>query len=316
MWPTTPALERDLAAVVARLRRSTVAVLPAARARGGPGGAAATIGAGIVWSADGHVVTNAHVARADVVRVALADGRQAPGRVVARDARRDLALLQVEHDDLEPALPGRPAEARSGEVVIAHGHPLGVRDASAIGILHAGPATGARRPGRVGTLPAGALPAAVLLQADIRLAPGNSGGPLADVHGRVLGVNTLIANGMGVAVSIDEVRHLEAMVAPRPRLGVTLRPVAVREGGAAAPPRTASLVLAVEPDGAAARGGLRPGDVVLGTTAAALDGPEALLDALRAAGGGGTLPLVIGRDGRRLTLDLRLPAATAPRRAA
>jgi serine protease Do len=107
--------------------------------------------------------------------------------VTARDPRRDLATIAIVPDGtpLVPATLGHPTDLRTGAVVIALGHPLGITHAIALGVVHVVETRrGAPR----------------WIHADIRLAPGNSGGPLADVRGRVVGVNTLIAGGLGVAV--------------------------------------------------------------------------------------------------------------------
>ena len=184
-------LERDLAAVGAALRAATVIVRPpdAPRSDGR--------GAGLVWSDDGTIVTNAHVAAGSTAQVTLADGRSAPARVVARDHRHDLAVLQADRALLGApplAVPafGDPRALRAGELVVALGHPLGVTHALALGVVHEAP-DGAHGP---------------WLRANVRLAPGNSGGPLADARGRIVGVNAMIVNGLGVAVSIDAVRRL------------------------------------------------------------------------------------------------------------
>lgn len=198
-----PALAGDLAAVAARLRAVTVTVHAGAPTRRGL--RASGHGSGVVWRADGLVVTNAHVARTAHGVVTLADGRRLAARTVARDPARDLALLALDTvppDGLTAAVPGAPAALRPGAVILALGHPLGHANALAAGIVHAaGDAApppwlrGRGRPVRV-------------VQADVRLLPGNSGGPLADAAGRVVGINAMVVAGLGVAVSVDEVHDL------------------------------------------------------------------------------------------------------------
>jgi serine protease Do len=143
-------------------------------------------GAGVVWLRSGLVVTNAHVAAGPTAEVILPDGRALAARLVARDPRRDLAALTVAATDLPAALRADARGLRAGELVIALGHPLGVAYAAALGVVHRAP-SGARGPGG-------------WLHADIRLAPGNSGGPLADTAGRVVGINAMIVGGLGIAV--------------------------------------------------------------------------------------------------------------------
>jgi len=175
-----PALEGALGDVAERLRQVTVHVRAAGRS------AWAGAGAGVIWLRHGLVVTNAHVATAAGAEVVLPDGRALPARLVARDPRRDLAALAVAMDDQLPALRADARGLRPGELVVAVGHPLGVAYAAALGIVHRAPSD-ERGPGG-------------WLQADIRLAPGNSGGPLADAAGRIVGINAMIVGGLGIAV--------------------------------------------------------------------------------------------------------------------
>lgn len=184
---TTEPLGRELAELASVLRRSTVEV----QTRG------AGAGSGIIWQANGLIVTNAHVARADRATIVLSDGRAFDGVVTARDPRRDLATIAIDVGSavLPAATIGHPTDLRTGDVVVALGHPLGITGALALGVVHM---VEVRRGGPR------------WIRADIRLAPGNSGGPLADAHGRVVGVNTLIAGGLGVAVPVTRVARFLA----------------------------------------------------------------------------------------------------------
>lgn len=156
-----------------RLRRSTVQILN----RGGGG-------SGIVWDSAGHILTNSHVLRGDEVWVVDSQGRRSWARVIRRDGSRDLALLET-HTGLEPAAFGDSNLVRAGQFAIAVGNPLGLPGAVASGIVHA--AGGSE-----------------WIEADVRLAPGNSGGMLADAEGRVIGVNTMVFRGLGLAIPSNE----------------------------------------------------------------------------------------------------------------
>jgi serine protease Do len=212
-----------------RLRRSTVRVI-SGRRQG--------FGSGVIWNAGGLILTNAHVATRAESQVELWDGRRFSARVKSRDPRRDLATLQISAPDLEPATAGDSAAVRAGELVIAVGNPMGFAGAVSTGVVHS-----------TGQLPGMGRQNWIL--ANVRLAPGNSGGPLADAQGRVIGINTAIVNGLGVAApsnaAADFLRN-----GPRASLGVTLRPVPV-----------GLLILEVEEGSAAALASLRPGDVLL-----------------------------------------------------
>lgn len=149
------------------------------RGHGRGSSAGAPAGAGVVWRADGLILTNAHVAKG-AVSVVLPDRRVLPARLAARDVEHDLAALVVEATGLSAAEIGDSDALRVGELVLAVGNPLGVVRALSAGLVHA---TGRR-----------------FIQADLRLAPGNSGGPLADARGRVVGLNAMIVGGLAVAV--------------------------------------------------------------------------------------------------------------------
>jgi serine protease Do len=188
--------------VAERLRRSTVRVECCGREAGG--------GSGVIRTEGGLIVTNAHVARTGRPSVELWDGRRFAAEVTARDLSRDLALLRIGAAGLPAAEFGDSASLRPGEIVVAVGNPLGFTGAVSTGVVHSvGPIRGMGRHDWV--------------RASVRLAPGNSGGPLADARGRVVGINTAIVHGLGVAVPGDAVETYvhEAM---RPRLGLSLRP--------------------------------------------------------------------------------------------
>lgn len=180
----------------ARLRASVVAIVDDSRRRGGHG-------AGIAWrGGDGdRFVTSAHVVSKKKVVVVTPDGRAVPGTVVARDAARDLAVVHAP-DARVPAVTTRdPRALRPGCFVFAVGHPMGVREAVSIGVLQAVRAL----PEGYGLNGTGSLP---WVQADIRLAPGNSGGPIADVEGNVIGVSAMIVSGLALAVPAPDVEQL------------------------------------------------------------------------------------------------------------
>lgn len=172
-----------LARIADRLREMTVEI-------SGPGGG----GAGILWAPD-LIVTNAHVARAPRVRVGFADDRQVEASLIASDRRADLALLRVPPVEIAPAASTDSDTLRVGALVVAVGHPLGLRRTLTAGVVHGFP------PSRSGSR---------WIQADLRLAPGNSGGPLADTTGRVVGINTMIAGGLALAIPINDVRRFVA----------------------------------------------------------------------------------------------------------
>lgn len=217
--------------VAERLRRSTVSVMSG---RDGSG-------SGVIWNRDGLIVTNAHVARSQRnLGVTLWDGRKYPARLLASDVRRDVATLKIEAPDLDAAGPLDSARLRPGELVVAIGNPLGFSGALSTGTVHA---VGAVR----------GLGTQRWVQANVRLAPGNSGGPLADAHGRVAGINTMVVSGgLGLAVPSEAITRFIEHGPDAARLGVTVQPV--KPAGL--------LLLEVDPDSPAGRASLLPGDIL------------------------------------------------------
>ena len=171
----------DLGSLADRLRRRTVEVTSAGHAAG----------AGVVW-APGWIVTNAHVIRHPRVAVRFAEGRCEDGVVVANDRKADLAVLRVPDAGPAAAIADVSDTLRVGSIVVAVGHPFGMRGAFTAGIVHAvGPITSGGRS---------------WIQADLKLAPGNSGGPLADARGRLRGLNAMTVGNLALAIPVSEVR--------------------------------------------------------------------------------------------------------------
>ena len=257
---------RGFGEIAERLRRCTAQVFAGER-RGA--------GSGVVWNAGGLILTNAHVARTPTPRVELWDGRRFDARVAARDSRRDLAALRIPAQGLEAATPGDPSSLCPGDLVLAIGNPLGFVGALSTGVVHSiGPLPGMGR-GR-------------WIRATVRLAPGNSGGLLADAQGRVVGINTAIVNGLGVAAPVSAAMDFLERGA-RPALGVTLRPLPL-----------GLLILELESVGAAAGASLLPGDVLLSSLDELNDALDSGQDVLR-------LRFLRGDSRRVREVSVRLP---------
>jgi serine protease Do len=277
--------------IAERLRRSTVVIHAGRRGSG----------SGVIWSHDGLLITNAHVARPDSLgardarlAVELWDGRTLDARVVSRDRRRDLAALRVPASGLPAATPADSSRLRPGELAIAVGNPLGFVGALTTGVVHA-----------LGPLPG--LGPQQWVQAAIRLAPGNSGGPLADARGHVIGINTMVAGGLALAVPSNAVSQFTTAGPSDTWLGVTLRPVRISRGGGSA---FGLLVLEVAAGSPAGSASLLPGDILLGADSQAFSSLEDLAQSLEATGraGPGLLRLDFLRDSpsnvRRVTVRL------------
>lgn len=229
----------DFGEISEKLRRSTVLVHAGDRGSG----------SGVIWRDDGLIVTNAHVVRGSRTRVQLWDGREFDARVASRDPRADLAALRVDAQDLPAPQIADSSQLRPGELAIAIGNPLGFVGALTTGVIHAiGPLRG--------------FGSRNWVQANVRLAPGNSGGPLADARGRVIGINTMVAGRLALAIPSNVVSQFLLAGPGDAWLGVTLHPVRVpRRGGDA----FGLVILEVEPQSPAERASLLPGDILLGT---------------------------------------------------
>jgi serine protease Do len=250
--------------IAEQLRRSTVLVHSGGRGAG----------SGVIWSSDGLVVTNAHVVRGSRVSVQLWDGREFEAVIRSRDPRRDLAQLHIEAADLPAASAADSSRLRPGELAIAIGNPMGFVGALATGVIHAvGPLRGLGRQ--------------TWVQADVRLAPGNSGGPLANAHGHVVGINTMVAGGLALAIPSNAVRDFLSAGPASAWLGVTVHPAHIpRSAGAS---KTFGLVvLEVEAGSPADSASLMPGDILLGTEEKPFSAIEDLAGALQ-----GTSPRVL-----------------------
>jgi serine protease Do len=149
-------------------------------------------GAGVIWDEDGLVVTNYHVIRGSTPRISLLDGRERKAEVIARARQLDLALLKIEMPADQAAVSAADSrQLRIGQFVLALGHPWGQIASLSAGIISS-----------LGSIKLGWRGRKVpVIRTDARLAPGNSGGPLLDAGGRVIGINSMIMGGdLGVAI--------------------------------------------------------------------------------------------------------------------
>jgi serine protease Do len=243
--------------IAEQLRRSTVLIHSGGRGAG----------SGVIWSSDGLVVTNAHVVRGSRVNVQLWDGREFEAAIGSRDSRRDLAQLRINAANLPAASAGDSSAVRPGELAIAIGNPMGFVGALATGVIHAvGPLRGLGRQSWV--------------QADVRLAPGNSGGPLANAHGKIVGINTMVAGRLALAIPSNSVRDFLSAGPANAWLGVTVHPALIpRSAGAG---KTFGLVvLEVEPGSPADLASLMPGDILIGAEEKSFAAIEDLASALQ-----------------------------------
>jgi serine protease Do len=218
------------------------------------------IGSGFIISADGYVLTNAHVIEgADEVYVTLTDKREFKAKVIGSDSRTDVALVKIEGNNL-PRLPiGDSSKIRVGEWVIAIGSPFGFDNTVTAGVISA-------KARDVGDY-------VLMIQTDVAVNQGNSGGPLINLRGEVIGINSMIYGnaylGISFAVPIDEAMHVVEQLkttgkVTRGRIGVQIGEVTKDVAESLGMNKAqGALVRRVEPGTPAEKGGMKPGDIIL-----------------------------------------------------
>ncbi len=261
-------------------------------------------GSGVILQADGLVLTNAHVVdQIDRVTVGLENGQRVEGRVVGLDKLTDLAVVRLVGAGPWPVAPlGNSDALQVGDWAIAVGNPFGLDNTVTLGII----SSLNRNASKLGITDK----RLDLIQTDAAINPGNSGGPLLNADGEVVGINTLVRSGpgagLGFAIPINRARSIVNQLvatgrATHPMIGVGLDEVRAGSGSGVS---QGAVVVSVQPNGPAARGGLRTGDVIVAAQGAAVRDPSQVINAVERAGVGGTLNLTVNRQGA--TLNLRL----------
>ncbi len=286
--PTFSTLSTDIAEMLQAAQRSVTVVESEGRGAG----------AGVVWRAEGAVLTNYHVAAASGdngrgLQVKLLDGRTFPATVTGANPELDLAMLQVEATDLPAIEVDDSSKLRVGEPVWAIGHPWGQGWLVTGGIISAIGTFKVRDSDK--TLP--------YLRTDLRLRPGNSGGPLVNARGHVVGINAMILGGdQSVAIpSQVAIDWLAGQPSRRVKLGVGVRPIQIEPAlaqSAGVQQPAGLLVLNVQHDSLAEQAAVLVGDVLLDVAGTPVADGEALLNALARHSSRDKLPLRFIRAGR------------------
>ena len=297
----------SVARVAQRLADSVVTISAQVDGVMGEGGATGT---GVVITSDGEILTNAHVVEgASEVRVRFAnDTEPVEAEVLAFDTGNDLALLKVKASGLVAATFAKPGSVRVGDQVVAIGYALALDGGPSVttGIVSALKRTIFTESGALNSL----------IQTDAAISSGNSGGPLVNMRGEVVGINTAVARGdsnssannIGFAISVDEtltvLEQLRSQAAGEERtegfLGVSID--ARTDGGAG------SIITTVQPDSPAQAAGILEGDVVLAVDGEPVNGQAGLVAAIRDRSPGDTIEIDLVRDGERLTVSATLVA--------
>lgn len=255
-------------------------------------------GTGIIWHHDGRIITNNHVVASDNarVRVLLADGRSLDAKVVQRNPRLDLALLRVTADNLQSLPIGDSATLRVGELVFAIGHPWGERWVVTAGIMSA-----------LSSVKLTEDLTTQYIKSDVGLAPGNSGGPLLDAEGQVVGINAMIFGGdLSVSIPSNVVTTwLESLSKERRVLGVELQTVEISAaiGQTLQPARSVGLlIVGLKPERQALFNDLLVGDILLEVAEKPLHSAAELRQIVGQAGDHVTTRLI--RAGELITLEI------------
>jgi len=262
------------------------------------------VGSGFFISADGFILTNNHVvADATDIYVTLTDGREFEAKVIGTDERTDVALIKIDTDENMAALDIGDAKAlKKGQWVLAIGSPFGLESTVTAGIVSAiGRDTGEYLP---------------FIQTDVAVNPGNSGGPLLTLDGKVVGINSQIISrsggfmGISLAIPIDEAMRVVAQLkesgrVTRGRIGVSIGDVSKDVAAAIGLPRAeGALVSGVEPDAPADAAGVQAGDVILSFNGQPITRRSDLPRLVGETRPGTSAPMEVWRKGKRLTLTV------------
>lgn len=278
-------------------------------------------GSGFIISADGRILTNAHVVDgADTVSVTLKDGRKYQGKVLGKDPVTDVAVVKIDAKNLPVVALGNSDQLKPGEWAIAIGNPLGLDNTVTTGIISA--------TGRASSAITGDPSKRVsFIQTDAAINPGNSGGPLLNARGEVIGMNTAIlqgAQGLGFAIPINTAGRISQQLIAKGKvehayLGIQMAELTPElkkninsdpNSGLTVNEDRGVLVVKVMPNSPAAKAGLRAGDVIHQINGQAVKSADAVQQAVENSSVGQQMQLGLHRNGQNISLAIR-PEALA-----
>jgi serine protease Do len=265
-------------------------------------------GSGFIVSPDGYILTNAHVvADADEVTVRMTDRREYPAKVVGVDTRSDVAVIKIEGKNLPVVRLGDATKLRPGEWVVAIGSPFGFDNSVTAGIVSA-----------TGRTMAGDQTGMMFIQTDVAVNPGNSGGPLFNLNGEVVGINSQIYSrsggymGLSFAIPIDLAINVRDQLVKsgrvtRGRIGVQIQPVNAQfaESFGLDRPRGALVGQVIE-DGPAQKGGVQAGDIILSVEGRPVERSDQLPSIISAITPGKDIKLEVWREKSSKSLTVRV----------
>jgi putative serine protease PepD len=278
-------------------------------------------GSGFVLDRDGHIITNNHVvagaASGGTIKVELSDGTEIEATIAGRDGSYDLAVLKTGRTDLVPLVMGSSKDVVVGDPVIAVGAPLGLESSVTSGIVSA--LNRPVSPGGDGNQQSFIN----AIQTDAAINPGNSGGPLLNMAGQVIGVNSAIARipgatdtqsgniGVGFSIPSDQVvKTAEQLIktgsAQHPIIGVVLDREYTGDGVRILPKESDTSGPPVDPQGPAAKAGIKAGDVIVEFDGRRVTDPDDLVVAIRAKSVGDSVSMKVRRGSQTISVTLTL----------
>lgn len=268
-------------------------------------------GSGVIYTTDGYIITNNHVVEfADEFEVTLYDNREFRARLVGRDANTDMAVIKIDANDLPAIEIGNSDDARVGEWALAVGNPFDLTSTVTAGIISA--------KGRDINIIKSGKPIESFIQTDAAVNPGNSGGALVDVNGKLIGINSAIATPTGVfagysfAIPVNLVKRIADDLMKygeyrRVYLGVNVATMDTHVAEQLGLPFTQGVVIAsIDPDGSAAQAGLQENDVVTKANGKIVTTTSELMELIGRSKVGETLTLDIVREGDSKEIPIRL----------
>ena len=262
-------------------------------------------GSGFLVSSDGYILTNTHVINdAQEIKITLSDGREFQARIIGQDPNTDVAVVKIEAEGLPFLRLGDSTDVEQGMWVVAIGNPLGLQATLTVGVLSA-----------KGRNNLNITRFEDYLQVDAAINRGNSGGPLLNTHGEVIGINTAIANnatGIGFAIPSNMAQHvmdqlIEKGTVERGYLGLMMQPVTGELAEALGLERTeGAIVTEVVDDSPADKAGVQPGDVILRFDGAPVENPARLSKSVSMTKPGQVSRLVVWRDRRYLEMAIQI----------
>ncbi|MFA5393097.1 MAG: Do family serine endopeptidase [Candidatus Ratteibacteria bacterium] len=276
------------------------------------------LGSGVIVSSDGYILTNNHVIKNSTeVKIKIMDGREFNAKIVGKDEKTDLALAKINAENLPYAVFGDSAQMKAGQWVMAIGNPFGLEGSVSVGVVSA---TGKHL---------GLNPIESFIQTDASINQGNSGGPLVNLKGEVIGINTaIVASGQGIGFAIpsnmaqsvfEQIRTSGKVV--RGYLGISMQPIAPEMAQEMGLKQTSGILITnVNPGTPAEKSNLKPGDVIVNVNNVPVKGTDDIQNRIGSSKPGDTVVLQVIRNGKLLApISVRLaeqPAqmsADAPR---